>query len=116
VVAIGGEIRPVSLALIGDLALDWLKHLRFDVAVIGASGIDPIEGPSTTELSEAAVKQLACDRASKRILVSHSTKWGAPAAITFASWKRFNVFVTDARIPRSAELRREGVSVQIVSL
>lgn len=115
VIAIGGEIRPVSLALIGGLALDWLKPLRFEVAVIGASGIDPVEGPSTTELSEAAVKQLACDRANKRILVAHSAKWGEPAAITFAGWDRFNLFVTDGRIPRSAELRRQGVSIQIAA-
>ena len=35
--AIGGEVRPVSLALTGGLAQGWLENLRFDVAVVGLS-------------------------------------------------------------------------------
>jgi DeoR/GlpR family transcriptional regulator of sugar metabolism len=117
VIAVGGEVRGVSLALIGGLALDWLRSLRFDVAVVAASGLDAQEGASTTELSEAAVKQLACARAAKRILVSHAAKWNKPAAVVFARWEVFQRFVTDAKLTtgEKAQLRRAGVTTRIIS-
>lgn len=117
VIGIGGEVRPVSLALVGGLALDWLKALRFDTAVIGASGLDRNDGASTTELSEASVKQLACDRAKKRILVAHAAKWNQPTAALIAPWDRFTQFITDARLTpaEKAHLRRSGVTLETVS-
>lgn len=116
-VSVGGEVRAVSLALVGGLALDWLRALRFDTAVIAASGLDAKEGASTTELSEAAVKQTACARATRRVLVSHAAKWNQPAAVSFAGWDVFEVFVTDARLTagEKALLRRAGVRTQVFS-
>ena len=117
VTGIGGDVRAVSLALVGGLALDWLRSLRFDVAVVAASGLHATEGASTTELSEAAVKQLACARAASSVLVSHAAKWNKPAAVAFAGWETFQVFVTDTRltVPEKAVLRRAGVMVRTVS-
>jgi DeoR/GlpR family transcriptional regulator of sugar metabolism len=117
VIGVGGDVRAVSLALVGGLALDWLRKLRFDVAVIGASGLERHEGASTTELSEAAVKQMACARATTRVLVSHAAKWNKPAAVAFAGWDVFQLFVTDAPLAAAekAHLRAAGVTVQIIS-
>jgi DeoR/GlpR family transcriptional regulator of sugar metabolism len=117
VVGVGGEVRAVSLALVGGLALEWLRALRFDVAVLAASGLDAAEGASTTELSEAAVKQLAAARATKRLLVSHAAKWNKPAAVAFAGWDRFHLFITDARLnaAEKTHLRRAGVTLKVVS-
>ncbi|MBE7536937.1 MAG: DeoR/GlpR transcriptional regulator [Opitutaceae bacterium] len=118
VIGIGGEIRSVSLALVGGLALDWLKAFRFDAAVIGASGLDPEDGAFTTELSEAAVKQMACARSRLRILVAHVEKWNQSAAVLIAPWKRFHRLVTDDRLGRTerARLRLAGVKVQVATI
>lgn len=118
VVSIGGEVRPVSLALVGGLALDWLRALRFDAAVIGASGLDRQDGASTTELLEASIKQLACARTELRILAVHSAKWNQPSAVKIAPWTGFDRFVTDARLTAAdkAHLRRAGVSLRTVSI
>lgn len=116
VIGVGGEVRSVSLALVGGLALEWLGGLRFDVAVIAASGLDARDGASTTELSEAAVKRAACARAKQRILVAHGAKWNQPAAVGFAGWDVFQLFVTDARLSASdkAQLRRRGLALSTV--
>ena len=117
VIGVGGEVRAVSQALVGSVALEWLGRLRFDVAVLSASGIDSNDGASTTELSEAAVKQAACGRATKRVLVSHAAKWNKPVAVVFGGWDVFQFFVTDARLtaPDKARLRRAGVTLKVVS-
>jgi DeoR family fructose operon transcriptional repressor len=115
--AIGGEVRPMSLALTGGLAQSWLENLRFDAAVLGASGVDGAAGASTTEVGEAAVKAEALRRSRRRILVVHAEKWGRPSALRFAPWGAFTDFVTDRVLLREERiaLSRSGVRVHAVS-
>jgi len=110
-VSIGGEVRPLSLALTGALSQHWMENLRFDAAVIGASGLDPATGASTTETAEAAVKSEALRRATRRILVAHSDKWAKPAALRFAPWNAFSDFVSDHPFSRNERLAlsRDGL-------
>jgi DeoR/GlpR family transcriptional regulator of sugar metabolism len=111
--AIGGEVRPMSLAMTGALAQSWLGNLRFDAAVIGASGLDPSAGASTTEVGEAAVKTEALRRSRRRILVAHADKWGRPSALRFAPWGAFTDFVTDRILSREARMELTGARVRI---
>ncbi|HXQ81314.1 MAG TPA: DeoR/GlpR family DNA-binding transcription regulator [Opitutaceae bacterium] len=111
--AVGGEVRPMSLALTGALAQSWLENLRFDVAVVGASGIDGASGASTTEVAEAAVKAEALRRARRRILVAHSEKWGRPSALRFAAWSAFTDFVTDRALSRDERIALNGAQVRV---
>ena len=114
--AIGGEVRPISLALTGALAQRWLENLRFDVAIVGASGLDPVAGASTTELAEAAVKTEAVRRARRSILVTHSEKWGRPSAMRFAPWSAFSDFVTDRALSREERLALNAPHLRVHSI
>lgn len=95
VISLGGELRAVSGALTGSLALSWLSAMRADIAVIAASGLSIDDGVSTTELAEAAIKQQFLERSKKRFLVADGSKWNAPSTAKFAEWKQFNAWVTD---------------------
>lgn len=115
--ALGGELRRVSLALTGALAQDWLERLRFDAAVLGASGIDTDAGAYTTELSEAGLKIEALRRSRLRLLVVHGEKWGRPAAVHFAPWTAFHHLVTERSAigpDRAAALAQAKVMVHAV--
>jgi DeoR/GlpR family transcriptional regulator of sugar metabolism len=116
VVSIGGEVRKISLALTGALAQGWLEQLRFDAAVIGASGLDQESGVFTTELNEASVKVEALRRARLRILVAHGEKWTRPSAVQFAPWTAFHHLFTDKAPMRSerAALNTANVKVHVV--
>jgi len=117
IAALGGEVRKLSLALTGALAQSWLEQLRFDAAVVGASGLDHASGACTTELAEAAAKAEALRRARLRVLVAHSGKWARPATVRFAPWPAFHHFVTDG-IPGRADraaLSLAGVKLHLVS-
>jgi DeoR family transcriptional regulator, fructose operon transcriptional repressor len=111
--AIGGELRPVSMALTGSFSQSWLEHLHFDAAVIGCSGIVDARGPATTEFAEASVKVEALRRTRSSILVASADKWLVPAAITFAPWSSFTYVVTDRSLGRGqkAILQSEGVKI-----
>lgn len=116
--AIGGKVRPISLALTGAMAQDWMEKLRFDAAIIGASGLDQDAGAFTTELSEASVKVDALRRSRLRILVAHGEKWNHPSAVQFAPWSAFHHLFTDRippRVDRTTALSQANVKVHIVS-
>jgi DeoR/GlpR family transcriptional regulator of sugar metabolism len=111
--AVGGEVRPMSLAMTGALAQGWLENLRFDAAVVGASGLDASAGASTTEVAEAAVKTEVLRRSRRRILVAHGEKWGRPSALRFAPWGAFTDFVTDRALSRDDRARLSAARVSL---
>lgn len=113
---IGGEARKVSLALTGALAQTWLSHLRFDAAVIGASGLDLANGAYTTEINEAAVKAEVLRRSGLRVLVADAEKWNRPAAVHFAPWSAFTSVVTNQQLPRDARLKLASQNVKFISI
>lgn len=101
IVSIGGEVRAVSNALTGALALNWLDKLRFDYALIGASAI---EGDSvrTTEINEAALKSSVIKQASNRYLLADAHKCEDSAAVEFAGLSDFDAWYVDDVLPENA--------------
>jgi DeoR/GlpR family transcriptional regulator of sugar metabolism len=102
---LGGEMRSVSGALVGDLALAAVTRLRADVSLIGASGLHPKEGAGTTELLETAVKREWISRSKRRLLLADASKWTQSTAVRFADWSEFTEFYTDRRPPRELPAR-----------
>lgn len=92
---IGGDLRKVSGAFTGGAALGSLRELRVQVAFIGASGLHPVEGASTTELSEADMKRAIIARASRIVLLADRSKWERPSTVRFAAWSDFDDWITD---------------------
>ena len=112
-VCLGGELREISRAMVGGLALEWLSKLRFDIAFLGASGLAP-EGASTTELSEAEVKRQAMGRAKHRILLADGTKWESPSAFMFSGWNNFDTWITDSALAKRALQKIDKISTKVL--
>ncbi|MGH7942244.1 MAG: DeoR/GlpR family DNA-binding transcription regulator [Limisphaerales bacterium] len=105
VICLGGELRRVSGALTGAAALWALQRIHADIALIGASGLDPGDGCSTTELTEAEMKRGLIARAERKILLADVGKWQNPSTIQFAGWDQFNDWVSD-KLPERRGARR----------
>lgn len=116
VVAVGGEVRQVSLALVGAGALEWVKRLKVDLAFLGTSGIDPAAGPTTTELSEGELKGLMVAKARRSVVLADASKWGRPATFRYAEWPQIHDLLTDyapTRAERSV-LSAHGTRLHVV--
>lgn len=110
---IGGEARILSRALVGGLAMHWLRNLHFDIAFIGASGLSSEEGASTTELNEASIKRECAARSRRAVLVADGTKWEKPMAVNFAPWSSFHDFITDRIMARKETGRLRAAKVLV---
>jgi DeoR family transcriptional regulator, fructose operon transcriptional repressor len=117
-IGVGGEVRAISGALVGAMALDWLNHLRFDYAVIGASALEEKSGPLTTELKEAAVKKLAVARARTAILAADSSKFAEHADVAFAQWSDFDLWLSDGGLPGalSKRIKKQYTGLTLINL
>jgi DeoR family fructose operon transcriptional repressor len=113
VICLGGEVRAISGAMVGSLALSWLEHLRADWCFIGASGLSAAEGAQTTELSETAIKQAFLRRSTNKVLLADSKKWEHPTTVGFATWSDFDFWVTDDELDEAAahEIQQLGPKV-----
>jgi DeoR family fructose operon transcriptional repressor len=114
IIAIGGEVRELTGALIGSMALDWIRHLRFDYAIVGASALDAEHGVMTTELNEAGIKRAIVDSSTISVLAADSAKLDDQATVQFAQWENFQFWVTD-KIASHSKIRsfkrRKGLNI-----
>ena len=116
VIAVGGEVRHVSLALVGGGAMSGLDRLHIDIALLGASGLDCCRGPSTTELSEAEVKRTVANAAKRVVVVADASKWNVPAAIRFAEWSVIHDLITDHAFSRAERVFFAQADVRLHSV
>lgn len=110
-IVIGGERRALSGAIVGGLAAAGLAGMKADIALIGASGLDPESGPGTTELLERDIKAAWIKNARRTILLCDAGKWASASAIGFASWGDITDLVTDRRPP--AAFRSKNTALHI---
>lgn len=114
VLLVGGEVRAISGAAVGALALEWTRHLRADWCFLGASGLHSSEGASTTEVGEAALKTAILKRCQRKVLLCDSTKWETPATIRFAAWSNFDFWVSGGELSAEARAVAENLGPQLL--
>ncbi len=76
-ILLGGRVRGVTQAVVGEDALRLLSTLRVDVAFIGTNAISVGHGLSTPDSEEAAVKRAMVKAANHVVVVADSTKSAA---------------------------------------
>ncbi len=95
VVVVGGALRPPNYETTGPQALESLRSLHLDWAVLGANGLDPRFGASTTTELEAAVGRTFAAQADRVVVAVDHTKLGASALFQMVEWTGVHHVATD---------------------
>lgn len=99
IILTGGAFRPADGGLTGTLAADALETFKFDLAVIGCSGVDADGDILDFDQQEVIVSQRALSRARSTILLADHSKFSRPAPLRIASIARIDRVITDADLP-----------------
>lgn len=112
---LGGRVRGLTQAAVGEQALRVLDTLRVDIAFIGTNGISVRHGMSTPDTEEAAVKRAMVAAANYVVVVADSSKIGREDFVSFAPISSVDTLVTDAEIRADdrAALTEQGVEVVV---
>lgn len=110
---LGGTVRAITQAVVGDTALRTLALLRADVAFIGTNALTVDHGLSTADAQEAAVKSAMVTNARQVVVLCDSSKLGSDYLVSFAALDSIDVVITDAEAPSTFvdELTELGVDV-----
>ena len=112
----GGEYRNETKALVGPTTEDYIRNSSFDVAFIGVNGIEPDGSLSAPNESEAKIKQLAVEHATRIVVVTTTEKFGEQSFRRFGSIADIDLLITDGRVPDEyRDLFDETVLVENVS-
>jgi len=115
---LGGEYQPVSKSSAGRFAIENLRQIYADIAIIGVDGISLKHGCTVPANGEAEVVRQMIERTKgKVIIVADHSKWGVVSNFQIASLDEIDVLVTDARFDPSAidELVTHSVETLIAS-
>jgi DeoR family fructose operon transcriptional repressor len=112
---LGGRVRGLTQAAVGQATVEAANRLRPDVAFIGTNGIHPSFGLSTPDPEEAAVKAAFVRSARRIVVLADSSKLDAETLVQFASLKDLDTLITDSEpSPElAAALTEAGVDVVI---
>jgi DeoR family transcriptional regulator, fructose operon transcriptional repressor len=112
---LGGRVRGLTQAAVGEQTLRVLDTLRVDIAFIGTNGITVEHGLSTPDGEEAAVKRAMVRSAHYVVVVADSSKVGREEFVSFAPIDRVDALVTDSELgaDNHARLAEHGVEVVV---
>lgn len=112
---LGGRVRGLTQACVGDQTVAGLNAIRVDIAFIGTNGLSVRHGASTPDPDEAAVKRAMVSSANFVVLVADSSKIGREEFVSFAPLGSLDVLVTDPEIAAAdkAGLTEQGLEVVI---
>lgn len=110
---LGGAVRAITQAVVGDTALRTLALMRADVAFIGTNALTLDHGLSTADSQEAAIKSAMITNARKVIVLCDSSKLGTDYLVSFGAISDIDILITDSDAPKTFvhSLREHGVEV-----
>lgn len=110
---LGGTVRTISQAVVGDTALRTLALMKADVAFIGTSGLSVENGLSTADAQQSAVKASLVTNAEKVVVLCDSSKLGSDYLVSFAPLDLVDVVITDTHAAASivSALTDRGIEV-----
>lgn len=112
---LGGRVRGLTQAAVGEQVLRALDTLRLDIAFMGTNGITVGHGLSTPDSEEAAVKRAMVNAANYVVVVADSSKIGHEDFVSFAPIDNVDVIITDAEVSDADRkaLTEHGVEVVV---
>jgi len=81
-----GEIKPATLALVGEETIRSLSRYHFTIGFWGTNGIGTENGLTTPEFAEAAVKELTIRQTKHPYALCDRTKFSKVSLVTFAAF------------------------------
>lgn len=91
---LGGEIKAVTEAIIGDDALENLEKYNFTKGFFGTNGVDIKRGLTTPDLKEASVKKKAMNHCKEVYILADSSKFDQVLPVKYGDIENL-VIITD---------------------
>jgi DeoR/GlpR family transcriptional regulator of sugar metabolism len=113
-IVVGGELRPLSQALVGPLSARLLDELYVDRAFMGTFSLSLDAGLTTTDPGEAFTKERVLSRAREVVLLADSSKLGSRSFAHAGRLDQLDIVITDAQLDEAAAAIFASAGVRIL--
>ena len=112
----GGTFYWDNQCFIGPIAVNAIKSINANIALMGVSGLSLKNGMTNRKLEEADVKRAMVEAAVKRILLMDSSKMNCHTLATVGPVEMIDILITDEGLAPTdkAAIEARGVEVVIV--
>lgn len=104
---IGGEIRGVTEAIVGNAACEEMRAFNFTKCFMGTNGVNAENGFTTPDINEAIIKGRAMAQSRERYVLCSADKFHIISPVRFAAFEDATI-ITD-RYPNSWYAQQENV-------
>lgn len=111
---LGGRVRGITAAAVGQGVVDGLEGLSVDVCFLATNAATPSHGLSTPDAEEAAAKRALVRSARVVVALFDSSKFDEQHVFSFASYDDLDVVVTDDGISAEDKAALEAADVKVV--
>lgn len=95
----GGELKPITEALVGEQTAAMLRRLHFTLGFFGANGVAADAGFTTPEVAEAHIKETAFRQTLHPYVLADASKFQVVSPVTFAAFEDADVICDSAPEP-----------------
>ena len=111
---LGGKVRGLTQAAVGQSTVEAARRIRPDIAFIGTNGIHAAFGLSTPDPEEAAVKAAFVQSARRIVVLADASKLDAETLVQFASLKDLDTLITDTKPSQDLSDALADAGVEVV--
>ena len=113
-IVLGGELRPLSQAIVGPLTARLLDELYVDRAFMGTFSLSLDAGLTTTDPGEAFTKERVMSRAREVVLLADSSKLGSRSFAHAGRLDQLDIVITDAELDDAAAAVFASAGVRVM--
>lgn len=114
VLTIGGRLFKHSMVAVGAIAIEAIQRIRADVFFIGVTGVHAVEGLTTADAEEAAVKRALIGRSAETIVLASPEKLGTVSPYLIAPVAEITALVTNPEAADAAVQPFERLGVRVI--
>lgn len=111
---LGGEINKYSRSVCGIWAIDTVKTLNFDLAILGVTNYSQDVGFSCGVLTEAYLKRAVLLQSEERIILMDSSKLDKKSTFHICHIEESNVIISDKNISEDFQISCEKAGVSLL--
>ncbi|WP_375688423.1 DeoR/GlpR family DNA-binding transcription regulator [Pseudooceanicola sp. LIPI14-2-Ac024] len=110
----GGSLRRADGGLVGPLATETIRQFKFDLAVIGCSGLDGDGDLLDYDVQEVGVSQAILRQSRRTFLVADHSKFARSAPARIASLAEVDALFTDRALDDTLAARCRDWGTEVV--
>lgn len=110
----GGELNQYSMSVCGVQAIESLKNVNFDLAILGITSYSSDSGFSCGVLMESYLKQAVLQKATEKIVLMDSSKIDKKSTFHICHLEDVSTVISDADVPHKFHLECEKNGVRLV--